>query len=170
MPRAEEPAPYPALTMTPMIDVVFQLLIFFMLSMNIRPVEGKLLLTLPRGYEPSFSTFLDEIRITVCAGEARDHGADRRAHESRARNDTRCRLIVENVDIAVLEPGNARTHYRAAARRARDMAALSANPRFIIDADGRVPYEHVLGLVNALKELRIESIEFAADPAFPWNR
>ena len=39
---------FEASNMTPMIDVVFQLLIFFMLSMHFKEVEGKLLSQLPK--------------------------------------------------------------------------------------------------------------------------
>ena len=41
--------------MTPMIDVVFQLLIFFMLTMQFKEIEGKLLSQLPKdkGLAPS---------------------------------------------------------------------------------------------------------------------
>ena len=43
------------LNMTPMIDVVFQLLIFFMLTMQFKEIEGKLLSQLPKdkGLAPS---------------------------------------------------------------------------------------------------------------------
>ena len=34
----------------------------------------------------------------------------------------------------------------------------------ILDADGAVPYEHIVGILNACKEKGIENIEFVASP------
>ncbi len=48
MPRVMDEEKPGDLNMTPMIDVVFQLLIFFMLSMHFKEIEGKLITTLPR--------------------------------------------------------------------------------------------------------------------------
>ena len=36
----------------------------------------------------------------------------------------------------------------------------------IIDADSEVPYEHVIGVVNALKEVNIRKIEFVGNSKF----
>ena len=50
--KAEEPP------MTAMIDIIFQLLIFFILTMKIKTVEGKLINQLPKdkGLSPNSST------------------------------------------------------------------------------------------------------------------
>ena len=62
--------------------------------------------------------------------------------------------------------------YRAMGAMARDLHALTPTDSrgrpvpVILDADSEVPYEHVIGAVNALKENRIENIEFAGNPRF----
>ena len=45
---------------------------------------------------------------------------------------------------------------------------LSADPTkrppVILDADSEVPYEHIIGAVNACKEMDIHNIEFVGNP------
>jgi biopolymer transport protein ExbD len=169
------------LNMTPMIDVVFQLLIFFMLSMRFGEVEGRLLTTLPRhkGTVPSSPPAPDlaKIRIIFCAGvDPAAHLADRKAHDAGGSKDGRvCTVAVETGEIGVLRssrPGEDRSAEnrrvcRAAAQRARDIlasapSALGRPTPVVLDADREVPYEHVIGMVDACKEAGIDNIEFTA--------
>lgn len=154
------------LNMTPMIDVVFQLLIFFMLTMQFKEVEGKLLSQLPRhGTDISPApALLDEVRITVRTGA----------------DTALCRVNVEAVDVGELARSEARPAalapnravYRAAAERARDFleGGVGRSRRVVLDADGAVAYEHVIGLVDALKGAKIDAVEFVADPRFQKSR
>ena len=40
------------------------------------------------------------------------------------------------------------------------------NPPIILDADSEVPYEHIIGAVNAIKAAGIDNIEFVGNPRF----
>jgi biopolymer transport protein ExbD len=171
------------LNMTPMIDIVFQLLIFFMLSMHFKEVEGRLLSTLPKksGLESSLAPVrLEEVRIVLCAGgDARTHLTDKGRHEAAAKDGRVCRAAVEKVDIGELRrtedaadarEGN-RAVYRAAARRARELVEALRTDRskpapVILDGDSEVAYEHVLGIVNACREAGIANVEFVGNPRF----
>ncbi len=171
-----------ALNMTPMIDVVFQLLIFFMLSMNFKEAEGKLLATLPRhgtAALPESNPLLQEVRVVLCAGDSADeHLTDKARHLKTVRNAALTRLLVERMAIGELRPtattpaaaaGNKALLREAAARVQALVAGLPADPLgrtppVILDADPEVPYEHVLGLVNACREKGLEKVEFVADP------
>ena len=134
---APAPEKVESFDMTPMIDVVFQLLIFFMLTMNFPDVE-------------------------------------KGAHEAGTKDGGSCALLVEQVDLGRLDAtalrpdraGANRALYIAAAARTRAILdTLGGAPiPVILDSDGEVPYEHVLGVVNALQELAIRRIEFAASP------
>ena len=168
-----------ALNMTPMIDIVFQLLIFFMLSMHFKEVEGKLLSQLPKhGPGPGPASVRDELRIVLCAGgDWRTHLHDKGRHEKADKDGTACRALVEQVEIGDLfkterQPGKAganRAVYRALGSKAAELH--SSLPRtgtlpvpIIIDADSEVPYEHIIGVVNACKEARLDAVEFVANP------
>ncbi len=172
------------LNMTPMIDVVFQLLIFFMLTMRFKDVEGKLLTTLPKdkGQQAAdpLPPELREIRVILCAGgDTRSHEQNREAHEEAAKDPAVCRVRVGPVDCGELSMTDRdaakaernRERYREIglrAREAHDMLPSTRDPLrrtpVILDADSEVPYEHVIGIINALKEQELEAIEFAANP------
>jgi biopolymer transport protein ExbD len=165
------------LDMTPMIDVVFQLLIFFMLTMHFKEVEGKLLSQLPRSRGPvsDHSEPLEEVRIFVCAdGNLAEHSRDKGLHEKKAKDGAVCHVRVEGHDAGELRrtqthPGSAapnRAVYRSAAEQARALldGAPDARRRVVLDADSEVPYEHVVGVVDALKGVRLDEIEFVANP------
>ncbi len=59
-----KPAPKMQPPLTPMIDVTFQLLLFFLLTMTFREAEGQILGTLPIG-GPSSSTATPVVKITI---------------------------------------------------------------------------------------------------------
>jgi biopolymer transport protein ExbD len=132
--------------MTPMIDVVFQLLIFFMLTMHFQEVEGKMLSQLPKHKGPvsAPSRITEEVRILIRDG----------------------RLSVEKHEIGALGTSANKPLYAAAAEKARGLVDVLGEASLILDAEGTTAYEHVIGLLDALKERKLESIEFAGDPKF----
>jgi biopolymer transport protein ExbD len=185
--RIPEEEKFADLNMTPMIDVVFQLLIFFMLSMHFKEIEGKLLSTLPKdkGLAPShvLNPELQEVRIVVCAGgDTRMHLHDKGKHEGGDPKDGRmCKVLVEKIDIGELfrteDKGSARAPnraiYKGAAQKVSELIAMTPSSRdpgkkapVILDADSEVPYEHIIGMVNACKEVGIDNVEFAGNPRF----
>ena len=172
--RMEDPQTE-ALNMTPMIDVVFQLLIFFMLTMQFQEVEGKLLSQLPKvGTHPTTAPLREELRISICAdGNLAEHLSNRGKHDRAKKAGSSCRVYVEKHEIGELvptetSPGRGPSNKavcRAAGAKARQLldALGTAGIAVILDADPEVPYEHVLGLVDACKAVRIDTVEFTAN-------
>lgn len=191
--------------MTPFIDVVFQLLIFFMLTLHFKQIEGQLVSHLPKdkGMSPSETPSVEEkeVRIVLCCdGNIKEHMENKGRHEGRPDADPakdlpmkpksgkQTWLVVESETIGVLRrsgddpskgidlKSNAYMRdnyaaYRKAAERAAEM--YRATPSSLdptkgapikFDADSEVPYEHIVGILNELKRLKIENIEFTANP------
>lgn len=65
-----------ALDMTPMIDVVFQLIIFFVVTLKQEDKLAYLDALAPQGNSSSQSTTIEQTKIVVFAGEGRQKGAD----------------------------------------------------------------------------------------------
>lgn len=164
--------------MTPMIDVVFQLLIFFMLSAHFREVEGKLFFHLPkRGTAETPASPLEELRIVLCAGgNVSAHLHDKGRHAREGKIGGPCRVLLERLTIgevhAAPEPPDRAAHNRAVwarlAGKLRELAPLAPRGHrrvpVVLDADAEVPYEHVIGAVNTCLEAGFETVEFAAAP------
>ena len=177
-----------ALNMTPMIDVVFQLLIFFMLSMHFKEVEGKLLSQLPKdkGLAPTnvLQPELQEVRIVICAGgDTRKHKQDKGTHEKQEKPNEECTIMVEQVEIGKVyrtdkQAGKAaanRAMYIELGKRTAELYQATPSskggrddatkrPPVILDADSETPYEHIIGAVNACKNVGIENVEFVGNP------
>ena len=161
--------------MTAMIDIIFQLLVFFMLTMKFVVQEGELLSHLPRGHVGGDGLMLDEVRIYLCAGgDIRRHREDKGAHEAAPQDPHTIELFVEGEFIGSLprtedDPAaagpNQDAYRRAADRAAQIVRILPPDALLKLDADSGVPYEHVLGTLNAVHRLRLDRpIEFAANP------
>ena len=147
---------FDATNMTPMIDVVFQLLIFFMLSMHFKEVEGKLLSQLPK---------------------------DKGTHEKQEKPNEECTIMVEQVEIGKVyrtdkQAGKAaanRAMYIELGKRTAELYQATPSskggrddatkrPPVILDADSETPYEHIIGAVNACKNVGIDNVEFVGNP------
>jgi biopolymer transport protein ExbD len=172
------------LNMTPMIDVVFQLLIFFMLSMHFKEVEGKLLSQLPKdkGLSPStvLQPELQEVRIVICAGgDTKTHIHNKGKHEKEDKPNDVCTVLVEKNVIGEVfktetNPGkvaaNKAIYKQLGAstfeiyQSTPSMRDASKKAPVILDADSETPYEHIIGAINACKEQGIDNVEFVGNP------
>jgi biopolymer transport protein ExbD len=170
--------------MTPMIDVVFQLLIFFMLTMHFKEVEGKLLSQLPKdkGLAPThvLQPELQEVRIVVCAGgDTRLHKHDKGKHEKADKNNEICKTMVEQNEIGDLyktekfkdKAGANKGVYASIASRTKELVDAQPSTKdatrkapVILDACSEVPYEHIIGVVDSCKAVGIDNIEFVGNP------
>ena len=178
--------------MTPMIDIIFQLLIFFMLTMKFVVQEGKLMSHLPKdkGLSPSDVTNpeLNEVRILFCADGSdyglKKHFEDKDSHDNEKNDNLKkeqTTLVVERQSLGIVfqtekAPDKADANmalYRAVAQQtAQIYRALpsSSDPSkqapIKFDPDSEVPYEHIIGVLNALKGLDppIDNIEFVGNP------
>jgi biopolymer transport protein ExbD len=193
MPKLPPEEKMPESNMTPMIDVVFQLLIFFMLSMHFKEIEGKLLSTLPKdkGLQSSavLQPELQEIRIVLCAdsqnvaGGTNRHVHDKGRHETeQSRKDPKVfKVLVEKIEMPDLymtehHGGKLKDNqscYKQIASKVKELVAMTPSSRdtakkapVILDADTEVPYEHIIGVVNACKEVDIDNVEFVGNPRF----
>jgi biopolymer transport protein ExbD len=173
-----------ALNMTPMIDVVFQLLIFFMLSMNFKETEGKLVSQLPKdkGLAPTSVTQpeLKEVRIVICAGgDVQTHLTNKGKHEKDDKKADVCKVMVEQIEIGEVyktevspaKAGHNRQMWINLGQKAKELMDQIPSSRdatkkspMILDADSEVPYEHVIGAVNACKAQGIDNVEFVGNP------
>jgi biopolymer transport protein ExbD len=180
-PQDAKPEP---LNMTPMIDIVFQLLIFFMLTMNFKEVEGKLISQLPKdkGLAPSSVTQpeLKEVRIVICAGgDVQTHLTNKGKHEKDDKPVDVCKVMVEQIEIGEVymtekQPGKAahnRQIWITLGERAKQLYETIPSSRdatakspVILDADSEVPYEHIIGAVNGCKSVGIDNVEFVGNP------
>ncbi|HEX7899874.1 MAG TPA: biopolymer transporter ExbD [Planctomycetota bacterium] len=152
--RAPDEVAAEQLNMTPMIDVVFQLLIFFMLTMHFQEVEGKMLSQLPKdkGLPDRQSKITEEVRLSVRAG----------------------RLYVEKHEIGELASTETaptrgtsnKAVYAAAAAKTRGLVDVLGEASVILDAEGETAYEHVIGIIDACKVARIDHVEFVGNPKF----
>lgn len=178
--------------MTPMIDIVFQLLIFFMLTMQFKEVEGKLLSQLPKdkGLAPShvIQPEFEEVRIVLCAGGAtpqekyadwQSHISNKGAHEKLDKPNAECIALVGKKDQGMLyktadKPNMLKNNeevYQRIGQEVKSLYELTPSTKdpaqrapVILDADSEVPYEHIIGAVNACKSNGIDNIEFVGNP------
>jgi biopolymer transport protein ExbD len=216
--------------MTPMIDVIFQLLIFFVLTMKFKEVEGRLLSQLPKDKGLQSSSVpqpeLQEVRIVLCCADSDDrerdqHTTNKGRHEANLEHDEqrnleetksghsgkffdRAHIIINDVCVAYVEKNpmgklyktwvckhaphkevslasdpkddarkraaENRQRYKEIAAKTKELYDLtpsssdpSKRPPVILDADSAVPYEHVVGVVNACKEVGIDNLEFVGN-------
>ena len=134
--------------MTPMIDIIFQLLIYFLLTMNMKEVEGKLLSRLPKdeGTEPWPALLSKEVRIRIRAENRGFH------------------VSVDAHEIGRLERTPGHDVYRRAALRAAKVFTQTPAETVVLDADGTTPYEHIIGIFDACLGQNLRRLRFAAPP------
>ncbi|MHC4777731.1 MAG: ExbD/TolR family protein [Planctomycetota bacterium] len=142
----------PELSMTPMIDVTFQLLIFFMVTSNFKSLEGKLDVFLPENGIRSDTPPVDmELPVRVVLRWNPSIG--------------RCKFYVGQVLCNYDKQGLGRA--RTKVRKVLAVGARKAE----IDASGDVPMDWVVRTLDMLVEADMPEINFtgAANP-LPDNR
>jgi len=184
------------LKMTVFIDVIFQLLIFFMLSLKFKQKEGTLLSMLPKtdGGNPSYAPPLTDVRLYICADMNRrmdQHIGYKERHQDLIRDQKKSGHAVGDVCFGQLELnfadpvplyrtenfpgkwGHNRRAYADLAGRAKvlyDACQKTARPqdkvKVVLDLDGLVPFEHAIGLLTNLQRLRVYDTDWAMNPRF----
>ncbi len=142
----ETPNDSTATNMTPMIDCVFQLLIFFMVAARFKALEGKLLAYLPKDKGLKNVKIEEQklpIRVTLMWN----------AHTRQAK------VYVGQQYMGIADKGG----LRAAENRVREIKTTGTE-KAEIDAETKMPYRYVLETLNALIRTRIKEISFAASP------
>ncbi len=126
---------------TPMIDVVFLLLIFFMCTLKFKTLENKLATYLPRdkGINPEFALLLpiEKLRLKL------------------SMRGERCICFLNGRCIGAFPEASKAVFTRLNALR-------KANPESPaeIDPDPRVPHKHVVSLLDECLRSRVKEITF----------
>jgi biopolymer transport protein ExbD len=134
-----------AINITAMVDIIFCLCVFFMCSLHFKQLEGKFDTWLPKGKGvggvADASSILQEIRIAMFY----DPNTEKTTRQYGTRK-------YENDD-----------ELSGAIKAAYDDFVLKNRPDVpvTIDADGRVPWDEVIKVVNLCKRNQIGNIEFA---------
>jgi len=136
------------LNMTPMIDVIFQLIIFFMCSIHFKSLEGKLISNLPKyaGETPShvFIPPIDEVRIKLAYSESSPLMAQVKLGNIDFNDWDSLEQHLKNLAPSLIMPGGL------------DIIPVK------IDADSNVPAQAVVSVLNICKKSGVQKTEFAA--------
>jgi biopolymer transport protein ExbD len=127
-PRREDPD----VNITPLIDVVFLLLIFFMVSTTFSK-QSEISINLPKATDQLQQMEEDRIEIAI-DGEGQFYINDRR---------------VVNVQLATLM------------KAIKEVAGEGKNPQLIIRADSQTPHQSVITAMDAVRQLGFTKLGFA---------
>ena len=139
---AENPV---AINVTAMVDVIFCLCVFVMISFKFKQLEGKFDSWLPKGKGSVGSIqvegILDEVRVALTWDEDRQ----------RTVRNLRYRVVESDDELGVL------------IKEAHDDWVRMNKPEtpVTIDAEAKVPWMDVITVMNLCKKNRIDNIEFA---------
>jgi biopolymer transport protein ExbD len=162
----------PDIMMTPMVDCVFQLLIFFMLACRFRTSEGKLEAFLPKtgpGIPPTPPIIIERVRVKLLWVEPNS------LRETRDPNNGRALLKVKdrNFKWVTNKFGETLPDYDELYKiivKARDVFKPTKSYKtlpVIIDARPQVPFKHVVHVLNNCIKAKLTDITFAA-PEIPY--
>ncbi|MFA5793966.1 MAG: biopolymer transporter ExbD [Candidatus Brocadiia bacterium] len=150
--KRKDDDPSMEINMTPMIDVIFQLIIFFMCSIHFKSLEGKLQSYLPKnkGPEPTIVTEpddLNEVRIKLI------YSPDSKPLMSK--------IVIGTENIPDWDALEKRVTSITADQRNR----ITEKPiPFKIDPQLKVPTQAVINVINICKKAGVSKIEFAYKP------
>jgi len=134
-----------AINVTPLVDIIFCLCVFFMISFKFKQLEGKFDSWLPKGKGATGSVqvdgLLDEVRVAMWWDEANQRTVRQLGNRKVTNDDELANLIKEGHDAWV--------------RQNKPDVPVT------IDAEARVPWEDVIRVMNLCKRNRIDKIEFA---------
>jgi biopolymer transport protein ExbD len=137
---AKAPPPVLDMDMTPMIDVVFQLLIFFMLCSAFNEAERAAKLQLPMAYQAMFQKDVDKERTIV--------------------NIERDGTIVMYEHSYTIE--QFKVQLAKVAQLLRAMGARTGQAPIVLRGDRLCEFKHIREVIAAVYDARIEKVMFAA--------
>ena len=133
--------PFNSARMTPMIDVVFQLLIFFMCGMKFKTQEGRLEAYLPATAKDSTPPVETPIEVRV-------------------------QLIMKSDnEVGILIQGARCPSFALLYAKLADLGRVSRALPVVIDGAPDVPYAAVLTALDACVSAKLTKISFAQPPA-----
>ncbi|RME88551.1 MAG: biopolymer transporter ExbD [Planctomycetota bacterium] len=151
--------------LTPMIDVIFLLLIFFMLSAKFKTIEAQIISNLPKTHGTLSASYKDasEIRVFLSWCNPRSYQC--------SKNPQIGRPVLKCGDPAIgfkLMERNGRPDYNMLIdfliKQKVEQAGRNAGEgiKVIIDAQPLVPWEHVIKALDAVMSVGIKDVSFAA--------
>ena len=134
-----------AINVTPLVDIIFCLCVFFMISFKFKQLEGKFDSWLPKGKGSSGAItaegLLDEVRVALIWDQ----------DSQRTIRQLGTRRIDDDAELSAL-----------IAEGHEDWVKMNKpDTPVTIDAEARVPWEEVVKVMNICKQLHIDKIEFA---------
>lgn len=142
---SDEDNPVP-LNVTPLIDIIFCLIIFFMCSVKFKQLEGKIDSWLPKDKgvhgTPVANPVLEEIRVILQMDKATNSVVTKFGARPVDTDEELANLLVA-------------TYQDYGAKGKTDVPV-------IIDAEKLVPWKSVINVMNICKRNNLEKIEFAA--------
>ena len=146
------------LDLTPMIDVTFLLLLFFLCTLQFKTLEGKLSAYLPKGEGMnSGDEIVDKIRVVVAV---RDEGARRDAADPSRAWDGRGRFVFVGRRIELKIGSNTYTELDDARERLEFLHASDPARPALVDARHGTLYSDVVGVIDALALAGFEDVTF----------
>jgi len=128
--------------MTPMIDVVFQMLIFFMVAMQIRDPEGILRANLPKNGNGTISPREVRIRLTKSPPADQANGAE-------------IRIMFEQYRCQDMDDLGAKL---------KQLKGYIPDLDIVIDGAPEVPFDYVIRTIDACKAANYTKIQFTRPP------
>ncbi len=122
------------LNLTPLIDVVFLLLIFFMVSTTFAD-KSEIKLDLPEATTATMSNEKETIKISI---------------------DGKGRYFVNDVPLI-------NSQVKTIEKAVKDLAGDDKNPTIVIKADKQATHQSVLSVIDAAKRLNYQRISFATE-------
>ena len=140
------------LEMTPMIDIIFQLIIFFMCSIHFKSLEGKLYSYLPKDKGMSSTTvtdpILEEVRIKL-------------AYSASA-------PLLTRIKVGEREFADWDALLKHMQGLSSSLVTLSGDVIPVkIDSDEQIPTQSVVNALNICKKAGVQKTEFAAKTSAP---
>lgn len=137
--------------MTPMIDVTFQLLIFFIVTMKFRLLERKLLSHLPTDFGLNSSSVpVDENFVTVKLRQRNDRKGKRLAEQS-------TEYLIETREI---EGRTKEEIYKKILTEISNFRGAMKDAKGKIDAGLGVPHQEVVSVLDLFHKANFETITF----------
>jgi biopolymer transport protein ExbD len=180
--RAGEQA-VPTLNLTPMIDVVFQLIIFFMCAMRFKTLEKKIEMSIPKtdGMRPDLTMPQDDpVKVRVSLRQTETEGIPRLLLLGEAmrpelgRGLHRLASLPKDAPEGRREADNARRKQRwerhfqpkldALEARLEHIASVEPGARFEVDAGPKVLHAYVVGVLDTFLKAGIDKVDIRGTP------
>ncbi len=157
--REQEEAEVERLNMTPMIDVVFQLIVFFLVSMKFKSLDMKIDAFLPkdRGLAATMATLEEKPKIVAVL--------------KRGKGESTTRVKVANQTLGDTTPAKANATWEALTKIAKDTldrhlgaGGVREDVKGEVDAAHLVPTGDVIRAVDAFIAASIADVTFVGTP------